>query len=46
MTNKCTNYICTEKISKDEYKRKNKEPIKRFRKKKNIGIRRWNFENF
>lgn len=32
--------------SKDEYKCKNKEPIKRFSKKKNISIRRWNFENF
>ena len=32
--------------SKDEYKRKNEEPIKRFSKKKNISIRRWNFENF
>ena len=32
--------------SKDEYKRKNKEPIKRFSKKKNISIRRWNFEKF
>ena len=32
--------------SKDEYKRKNKEPIKRFSKKKNVSIRRWNFENF
>ena len=31
--------------SKDEYKHKNKEPIKRFS-KKNISIRRWSFENF